>query len=466
MSNNIMSQQDCNFGVVTIPACEVSIIDESDVIIVGGGPAGVMAAVSATRMGVSVVLIERNGFLGGAMTMHLPIQGLVDRNGKIIIKGVVSEFIELLRLQGGAYHKLTLSPQTNNTLIIDPEIVKIVCQEMVLDAGVKLHYHTMLSDVRVDENGINTIIVQNKSGRQAIKGRFFIDASGDADLADLLHVPIQVGREKDGLPQSVTLTFRVDGVDEDSMRRAILANPELYNLYEPAYAALRDDRKHCLVGCSNLVEQAQKEGFPIPFGKVVTCSLMPEGAVLVNMVHIENVRCHEASDLSYAEIQSRKQIPVMLKFLQRYMPGFERAVLTTSSHEVGVRETRRISGEYTLQLEELREGIKPFDTIALSGYPVDIHSPDGKTVELEHVPVYGIPFRCLIPKGVDNLLVAGRSLSASHEALASVRVMAPCMAMGQAVGIAAALSIRDGCINRDIDITELQKILKQQGALI
>ncbi len=466
MSDCCMDRNIRDLGNVTVPACEIKVIAESDVVIVGGGPAGVMAAVSAARMGVSVILIERNGFLGGAMTMHLPIQGLVDRDGQIIIKGVVSEFIELLRLHGGAYHKLTLSPQTNNALIIDPEIVKIVCQEMVLNAGVKLHYHTMLSDVLVGENGINTIIVQNKSGRQAVKGRFFIDASGDADLADLLHLPTQVGREKDGLPQSVTLTFRVDGVDEDSMQRAILANPELYNLYEPAYSALRDDRKHCLVGCSKLVEQAQKEGFPILFSKVVTCSLMPDGAVLVNMVHIENVRCHEASDLSYAEIQSRKQIPIMLKFLQQYMPGFERAVLTTSSHEVGVRETRRITGEYVLQLEDLRKGTKPYDTIALGGYPIDIHSPDGTTVELEHVPVYGVPFRCLVPKGVDNLLVAGRSLSATHEALASVRVMAPCMAMGQAVGVAAALSLRDGCINRDIDIAELQEILKQQGALI
>jgi hypothetical protein len=441
---------------------EIPVIAECDIVVVGGGPSGVAAAVAGARMGASVILIEKNGFLGGPLTMHLPIQGLVNGDGQYVVEGIITEFIKELQSQKGAYHKLTQSPQTNNCLIIDPEVVKLVCQEMVLDSGAQIQFHSYFSDVSIGPNGPEAIILQNKSGRQAIRAKFFIDASGDGDVAARSGADFLVGRDSDGYPQSATLTFRVDQVDEKLMVDAILSDPQLYNLYEPSYEALKSDKKHCMVGCSNLVLKAKADGHAVPFKKVLTCSLLPEGAVLVNMTHVSNVRCHEAADQSRAEIEARQQIPIIMDFLRKYMPGFQNAVLTASSHEIGVRETRRIVGEYTLTQDDLRSGKRFSDTIGLGAYPIDIHSPDGTTVDLEHMPVYCIPFRTLIPKKLDNLLVCGRSLSATHEALASVRVMAQCMAMGQAVGTAAALCLRHGVASNKLDISLLQKELLKQ----
>jgi hypothetical protein len=268
------------------------------------------------------------------------------------------------------------------------------------------------------------------------------------------------------MPQSATLTFRVDGVEEDVIRRAILNNPERFDLYKEAYAEIRVERKHTVVGFRNLVNEARDEGFDMPFSKVLYCSLLPEGAMLINMTHVDNVRCHDARDLTRAEIEARKQVPVILDFLKRYVPGFENARLTVTSHSVGIRETRHIEGDYTLTIEDVRAGRRFNDTIGLCGYPVDIHSPDGSDVNLEMVPSYGIPYRCLTPKGLDNVLVVGRALSATHEALASVRVMAQCMAMGQAAGIASSLAVEKNGTSRDVDIEELQATLRQQNAVL
>jgi len=448
------------------PEKEIPVVSDIDVVVTGGGASGVIAAVAAARMGASTALIEVNGFLGGPLTMHLPIQGFIDRAGRQIVKGLAQEFVHRLREKNGVYNKFTESRQTNNLLIIDPEMVKIVCQEMILEAGVELHLHTMFADVYKERGRPAAIIVQNKSGRQALVGKFFIDATGDGDLAALAGAPFTVGREQDSMPQSATLTFRVDGVEEDVVRRAILSNPERFDLYKEAYAEIRLDRKHTVVGFRNLIHEARAEGFDMPFSKVIYCSLLPDGAMLINMTHVDNVRCHDAQDLTRAEIEARKQVPVILEFLRRYVPGFEGAQLTVTSHAIGIRETRHIEGDYTLTLEDIRAGKRFNDTIGLCGYPVDIHSPDGTDVNLELVPVYGIPYRCLTPKGLDNVIVVGRALSATHEALASVRVMAQCMAMGQAAGIASAMAVKNETSSRNIDLEELRNVLLEQNVVL
>ena len=197
------------------PEREIPVISDKDVVVTGGGASGVIAAVAAARMGASTALVEVSGFLGGPLTMHLPIQGFIDGEGRQVVKGLAQEFVDRLRGKSGAYYKFTESRQTNSLLIIDPEMVKLVCQEMVLEAGVELHLHTMFADVHLEQGRPAAIIVQNKSGRQAIVGRFFIDATGDGDLAALAGAPFTVGREQDGMPQSATLTFRVDGVEEE-----------------------------------------------------------------------------------------------------------------------------------------------------------------------------------------------------------------------------------------------------------
>jgi len=213
------------------------------------------------------------------------------------------------------------------------------------------------------------------------------------------------------------------------------------------------------------VDQAAAEGFEgMPCPRVIFTPGLTDGSALVNMVHVHGVRCHDERDLTRAEMEGRRQVPVIVEFLRRYVPGFEAATLTTTSSFVGVRETRHVTGDYVLTGEDVLAGRRFPDTIATGGYPIDIHSPTGGEVRLVRVPAYGIPYRCLTPKGQDTLLVAGRSLSADHTALASARVMATCMAMGQAAGAAAALAARDGVSTRQIDVRRLREILRSQGA--
>jgi hypothetical protein len=451
---------------ITDPARKIPVISKKDVVVSGGGPSGVMAAIAAARAGASTALIEANGFLGGAATMYLPYQGFVDSEGRQIIKGLAQELVDRLREKGGAYHKFLGSKLTNPLLLIDPEMVKLVSLEMVQEAGVELFLHAMLVDVQKEGRSLQYGVVQDKSGREAVNGKYFIDTTGDGDVAAKAGASFTVGREKDGIPQSATLTFRVDDVNEDVIRRYILDDPETFDLYEKSPEGVREDRKHQVVGFKNLVKKARAEGFPMPFDQLIYCSLLPEGAILINTTHVQNVRCQEAKDLTRAEIEARLQVPIIMDFLKRYVPGFERAQLSATSHEIGVRETRHIEGDYTLTIDDVRSGRRFEDTIAVGGYPIDIHSPEDKNVALEKVPAYGIPYRCLTVKDFDNLLVAGRCISSTHEALASARVMAICMAMGQAAGEAATLALQLDCSTRDVPVDVLQQRLREHGAFL
>ncbi len=451
---------------ITEPSRQIPVVLEKDIVVSGGGPAGIMAAVAAARTGLSTLLIESNGYLGGAAAMYLPIQGFVDRDGTQVVKGLAWELVERLREKGGAYHKFLGSELTNPLLLIDPEVAKLVCLEMLQEAGVEICLHTVLADVQLENGQPRYAIVQNKSGREALGGKYFIDTTGDGDVSARAGAAFTVGREKDGMPQSATLTFRMDGVQEEVIRRCIIDKPTRFDLYEKSTIGIRSEVKHQVVGFKKLIEEARSDGFPMPFDRLVYCSLIPDRAVLINTTHVDKVHCHDARDLTRAEIEAREQVPVIIDFLKRYVPGFERATLTTTSSEIGVRETRHILGEYVLTLEDVRAGRRFEDTVAACGYPVDIHSPDGSDIELERVPAYGIPYRCLTVKGFDNLLVAGRCFSATHEALASARVMAPCMAMGQAAGEAAGLALKTGCAVQDVSVPKLRENLKANKAFL
>ena len=221
---------------------------------------------------------------------------------------MADEFIERLRAVGGALKDFTPSPQTNDCLIIDSEQAKLVLQQMLREAGVDLRYHALCCDVIVADSAspggsaLTHVVLETKSGRQAVAGRFFIDASGDGDVAARSGAPFQLGSSNSAYPQSATLTFRVDGVDEIAFRSAILTQPELFDMWEPCYRAVRRELKNCIVGGANLIAYARSQGLQVPFARMLTCSLIPEGAMLVNMTHVEHVRCHEAADLSRAEL--------------------------------------------------------------------------------------------------------------------------------------------------------------------
>jgi hypothetical protein len=448
------------------PARGIPIVAETDVVVAGGGLTGVMTAVAAARTGASATLLEQYGWLGGVATMHLPLQGYYDAAGIQIVRGLGQELVERLRAIGGAGDFITCELH-NPFIIVDQEAVKMVCQQMIEEAGVTLYLHNLVAGAHADGGRLEALVVENKSGRQAIAGRLFVDATGDGDVAARAGAQFTVGRPGDELTQSVTITVRLDNVDTEKMRSRLLELPERYDLYVMPHAQFRDHPRHIVVGLKNLVDRAAADGFQgLPCPRVIYITGLTDGSAFLNMVHVHGVRCHDERDLTRGEMEGRRQVPIVVDFMRRYVPGFEQATLTATSSFLGVRETRHITGDYVLTGDDVVAGRRFADTIATGGYPIDIHSPTGGEVTLVRVPAYGIPYRCLTPKGLDNLLVAGRSISADHTALASARVMATCMAMGQAAGTAAALAARDGASTRQVAVGRLRETLREQGAYL
>lgn len=453
-------------NTLTEPSRRIPVLGQKDVVVSGGGLSGVMAAVAAARAGASVLLSERHGFLGGPAAMWLPINGYVDRDGCQVVRGLGQEFIDRLREVGGAGPDFVPDAVLNPFLTIDPEAVKVVCLRWLAEAGVELHLHEWVVGVHREDERLRAVIVENKSGRQAIAGKAFVDTTGDGDIAAWAGAPFTVGRGPEERPQAVTLTMRVDGVDREALRRRLVEFPERYDLYMP-HEQYRTNLQYSVVGLKKLVAQARADGYPeLPVDHASFCCLLEPGAMLINMTKVKQIKAHQANDLTRAEVETRLQAPLILEFLRRYVPGFEHARLTATGGQLGIRETRHIEGDYTLTEEDVKSGRRFWDEVAIGCYPIDIHSPDNTQVNLTSVPAYGIPYRCLTPKKTENLLVAGRCLSATHEALASARVMATCMAMGQAAGEAAAWVAREECSTRQVDVAGLKQRLRANGAYL
>jgi hypothetical protein len=442
------------------------VTEKKDVIAVGGGLTGVVAAVAAARNGKSVLLIESKSCFGGVATMGLPIQGYIDCNHDRIVSGIAEEFRNRLIARGGALPEFIECDMHNPYLILDPESVKIVCQQMLEDAGVKVLLHTMVVDVDCSADKIHALMIEGKSGREAVLAKTFIDSTGDADIAARCNAPYVIGREVDGETQAATLNFRLDNIDLLAFKRAILENPDRYDMADLlSRKQFRSSKKHIMVGLEKVIREARKEGFEdFPWGNLCYITTLDENSVYMNTVHVKGYLACDTRGLTNIELECRKQVDPVIRFLRSYAPGFENATLTSTAGWSGIRETRRIKGQYTMTVDDLRAGRRFEDTIALGGYPIDIHSPDG--LIFEKVPSYGIPYRAMLPQGVDNLIVAGRSISATHEAMGSIRNMAHCMAMGQASGVAASLATSDDSNFSKVDIVELQRMLREQGACL
>jgi len=410
---------------------------EHDVIVAGGGTAGVAAAVAAARNGADTILIERYGFLGGTMTAGLVNPFMTFHAGKEqIIKGIFQEIIDRLKDMDGYDEK---------TKAFDNEVMKIVLDQMIKETGVKLLLHTYIADALVTKgNAIRGVEAYNKSGRQTVLGRVIIDATGDGDVAVMAGALYEKGREEDGLTQPMTLNFRMGGVDVERMP----SREKINKLFEEAKA---------------------KGEIKIPRENVLYFLTTRKGEIHFNTTRIVKVDGTKADDLTYAEIEGRRQMVELIKFLKEKVSGFENAYLMMSAVQVGVRETRRIIGEYVLTGEDIVKARKFSDVIARGSYPIDIHSPTGEGTIIKRLPPgesYDIPYRCIVPKKVENLLIAGRCISCTHEAQAAIRVIPIVVAIGQAAGTAAALAAKLHVSPREMDVSLLQETLKKQGAIL
>jgi hypothetical protein len=425
---------------------DLPLFDTADVVVVGAGSAGCTAAIAAARTGAATLLIERYGFLGGTSTMVLDtFYGfyIPGEDSRRVVGGVPWEIVERLRERGMVIERPS-SDGAGQAVTYDPPTLQVVWEQTALEAGVRLRMHTFCVDVLKEGDQIRGLVVAGKSGLGLITGSVFIDASGDADLCFRAGAPFQPAGE-DGPAQSLTTTFRIANVDEPRSRQ--VSRAELTGMMREAN----------LSGEYRLPrEEGSAHRTPLP------------GVVATNMTRVAYVDGTDPAVLSGAEVEGRRQALEYTRFLRERVPGYEQSFLINFSTQIGIRETRRVYGDYRLTREDVLEARSFPDAIARCGAPIEDHHP-GSDTRWEYVPAgrtYDIPLRCLLPQQLDNVLLAGRCLSATHDAHASVRSMWQCMAMGQAAGTVAALAANQQATPRALPFAELQARLRADGAMV
>lgn len=424
----------------------IPVVGRYDVVVCGGGPAGFIAAIAAARKGASVALVEQYGFLGGmATTSYVAPLSVFTYKGRKVIGGIPWEFIERLEELGGG---LIEKPLGN--VAFDPELYKLLCQRMVLEAGVKLYLHSYLSGCVCGDGRISQVIIENKSGSQALDADVFIDCTGDADLAYMAGVPMQ---DKSGRPlQPMSSYFILNGVDTDSpmVREAMHHNKQGENCY-------------CLPMRKKMLELQEELDIP-DFGGPWYCTTLHDGCVAVNVTRVSADAC-DAEQLSAAECSLREDCFRMAGIFRKLFPEFRNCYVASVAVNGGVRETRNIKGMHVISAQEYLNAFHYEDSISRGAHPIDIHASKGasQSVTFLEEPAY-VPYRALIAEGFPNLLVAGRCLSADRVAFASLRVQASCMGSGQAAGVASALASASGVAVQDVDVPALVAELKNMGA--
>jgi hypothetical protein len=448
-------------------------IIKTQVLVVGSGAAGICAAIAAARNGAETLLVEYHGFLGG-ISATLPWLGFHERDYRQVVKGLPAEIAARLHREGAA-SDFVLDPKCGSAISIDSHAWKILAARLCKEAGVRVLFHTQVVETLREGNRIVGVAVQNKSGRTDIRAEIVIDCSGDGDVAARGGVAWKKGRTADGLVQAPTLVFKLGGVDRPGFL-AGCRDPRLnYREWLQPYPELREkmmrrlDRMDVIIcgGFAPLLERAREAGdVALPQTRVVGVKLHRPDEFLVVMTRVLGLDPTDAQSLSEAGMRVYLQIPELVAFFQKYVPGFSEAFLREVAPMMGVRESRRITGDYVLTAEDLTSGRVFEDAVAMGGYHIDIHRPAGTWVESHNVRAYTIPLRSLIAAEVEGLMMAGKCLSATHEAVASTRVIPICMAQGQAAGTAAALAVQSRREVRDLSISDLQEVLVAQGAEI
>lgn len=425
------------------------VVGDYDVVVVGGGPAGFIAAIAAARKGAKVALIERYGFLGGMATIgYVAPISVFAKNNELVIGGIPWEFVKRLESMGGAFIEW---PKAN--IDFDIELYKLCCQRMVLEAGVELYMHSAMVGCEMDGKSINSVIIENKNGLETIVGRRFIDCTGDGDLAHMAQVPMQPN--PDGELQPSSFCFILSGVDTDSE----LLNRCMYHNGINGPSQCKPVREKLLA--------MKAAGVDMPdFGGPWFNNVMHKGSVAVNMTR----RAADSTDnrnFTATECQLREDIFTFTKLLKENFKEFKDCYVASTAPQAGIRESRRIVGVHTVTADEYVNAYHYEDSISRGIHPIDIHASKGTSqvrIDLDK-PAY-VPYRALIAPDYPNLLVAGRCISTDRQALASLRVMASCMGTGQAAGVAAAQSVANNQTVHQIDTQELVKTVRELGAII
>ena len=439
---------------IQIPATKVDVLAEADVVVCGGGCAGVTAAVSAARHGASVVLIERWPSVGGMATNALVNCWHCSDREKVVILGLVEESAQRAEKEGWIA-KDPQYPKAHETHWFAPEGMRIVWQRMLDEAGVRVLCHTAVGEPVLEDGRLRAVLVDTKRGRRAIAGKIFVDATGDGDVAAKAGVPFGYGREADGLVQGMTLIFQLKGID----------------------TALSAERQAAAPGVLEQMRRLRDAGQFPPFNEGNCSYYLPwaNNETLWNMLPVAGNPLDE-EELSRLTALSRERLVAYLALWRRVLPGYAHAAIRQTGYALGVRESRRIRGRKTLDHTMVLQAVKHADAIGHGVWMVDIHDPKGTGYTtytdrgsrnmLAAGTSYHIPLGMCLNDRVPNLAVVGRCASSTHEAHSSVRVQSHCMVMGQGIGTAAALALSSGRDLAGVDVAALQGTLRADGVYL
>lgn len=436
-------------------------------LVVGGGNAGCAAALAAARHGARTMLVERYGFLGGTATASMVGPWMTFHSGDDrIVGGIAQEMVDRLMASGASPgHILDASDYVPTITPFDPEVHKALLFDMMREAGVHLLLHAYFLQALSQDGVVRGARFATVGGERSYLAAVTIDATADAYVAASAGVQTQQGDER-GRVQPATLIFRLSHVDLEKTAAYLRAHPDQMRTSLKTHER-QADTLTAVAGLQALWHAAQENGEVNIPRELVSFFISPYAdEVTVNMTRVTDIDPLDPDDLTRAEIEARRQTMELLRFFRRRVPGFANARIAATATQVGIRESRRILGEYTLTRDDVLSGRQFEDAVARSAYPIDLHNPSGSGTLTQRLPPgasYEIPYRCLVPVHVEALLVAGRCISTTHEALASTRLTPTVMTLGQAAGTAAAMATREKVRVREVDVVGLRNALAADG---
>lgn len=452
----------------------VKVVADCDVLVVGGGPAGLCAAIAAARQGVKVVLAERYGYCGGMATAGLvgPFMTCYDAEGKqMLIQGVFSDLVDRLVKEGGAIHPSQVPTASSFTSYIgpghlhvtpfDPEILKRVADDMLTEAGVDVRYHVQFIEPVMDGKRVAGAIFAAKGGLEAVTAKQVVDCTGDGDVCFKSGAPMLIGSDGKGKMQPATMFFRIGNVDLAKVDQDI--KEHLHMFYRKDGVNYRSFHWR--------VSEARENGdWDLDRVSIGMFRGVKEDEWSINTSRVMHVDGTDSKSLTRGEMEGRKQVETIFNFLRKYVPGCENAKLLSVAPQIGIRETRHLLGQDTLRLDDVLGAVIPEDAILLCANSVDVHGKFGPKSN-QYIPIepgkhYGVPYGALVPQEIEGLIAAGRFISAEPDASGAIRVMPPCMGIGQAAGTAAAMCVKKNIQPAAVDAQELREVLTQNGAYL
>lgn len=443
-------------------------IRQADAIIIGGGTTGVCAALGAARAGVKALLVEKNGFIGGNAATGLPWLGFHGHQKEWLVKGIPYEIVSALQKEGGAT-PFAFDPICRSAVGISAPMLKKRLAAMLQEAGVSVLLHAMAFQTRVEEGRLKSIYVMTKQGCEELRAPVFIDTTDSGDIAALAGVPMELGREEDHRVQVSSAVVTLGNVDVKEMIAYFRQHPDQIRPFPLSTEQTDQLIAQMEAGCvfimgafPDLIAKAKAAGYAYARDRIIGSGSLGSGELVLVNSRVEQVNMNDADNLTAAELLGLAQTDETLALMRDWIPGCKNARLVSIGHQLGVRETRHMEGCYRLTGEDLMRGNEFPDMIAHGAYHLDVHSPDHNGLETQTPPTFHVPYRCLIPRALNGLLVAGRALSANQQAQSAIRVIPIAGSIGQSAGCAAAIAIKNGQELRDIAPEALAEMRKKQ----